>query len=69
MSGIFRPRQGIARVCANAGNRGFICGGTGAGRNVHVVTPHDAQAEPVPFLDRAAAAVRKVARKVREPKE
>jgi hypothetical protein len=36
---------------------------------VHVVTPHDAQAEPVPFLDRAAAAVRKVARKVREPKE
>jgi hypothetical protein len=32
--GIFRPRQGVQRVTANAGNRAFIAGGRGAGRRL-----------------------------------
>lgn len=30
--GIFRPRQVVQRVTANAGNRAFIAGGVGPGR-------------------------------------
>lgn len=30
--GIFRPRQVVQRVTANAGNRVFIAGGVGPGR-------------------------------------
>ena len=31
-TGIFRPRQQVQRVTANAGNRAFIAGGRGPGR-------------------------------------
>jgi hypothetical protein len=71
MSGIFRPRQSVGRVCANAGNRGFIAGGVGANRSVLHGAPADpdpgdlAKAEPVPMLDHDAAAARKVGKVVR----
>ena len=36
MTGIYRPRQSVQRVTANAGNRAFIAGGRGPGRRLPV---------------------------------
>jgi hypothetical protein len=38
-NGIFRPRQGVQRVTANAGNRAFIAGGRGPGRRLPAKAP------------------------------
>jgi hypothetical protein len=38
-TGFFRPRQGVQRVTANAGNRAFIAGGRGPGRRTPAGTP------------------------------
>jgi hypothetical protein len=46
--GIFRPRQSVGRITANAGNRVFIAGGRGPGRFV---------AKPAPTLKQKAIAL------------
>jgi hypothetical protein len=38
-TGIYRPRQSVQRVTANAGNRAFIAGGRGPGRRLPVKAP------------------------------
>jgi hypothetical protein len=38
-TGFFRPRQGVQRVTANAGNRAFIAGGRGPNRRLPDGTP------------------------------
>lgn len=49
MSGIFRPRQGVQRVTANAGNRAFIAGGRGPNRAKKL--PDVVPASDVPVVD------------------
>jgi len=48
-NGIFRPRQSVQRMTANAGNRAFIAGGRGPGRRLPAKAP--------PTLRRAAIAL------------
>jgi hypothetical protein len=38
-TGIYRPRQSVQRVTANAGNRAFIAGGRGPGRRLPAKAP------------------------------
>jgi hypothetical protein len=49
MSGIYRPRQSVQRITANAGNRAFIAGGRGPGRRL--------PAKPAPTLKQKAIAL------------